>query len=208
MSVSASSPVAALVRVAVYAGGLFLLGNVVLLWIPAEHADDIWFEHRRVEQVQIGMLVLMFGLLIETARSRPSTRPLSVLLAGLAVAAIAREHNNWFKDNIGSGVWQAVVAVVLVLTALTARRLGGDTRTALAHLTASPAFGWLASGAVVFLFGQVLDERPIWALLVGEPVPYSAQRMAEESMETAAYWLIACGLLEWRLSVRTRDRAA
>jgi uncharacterized membrane protein YdcZ (DUF606 family) len=193
--------------VGLYAAGLFLLANTVLLWWPAEDAGLLFKEDGRLELVQVGLLVLMLALMIDAARRLPATRPLSVLLAGVAVAALVREHNNWFKDEIGRGVWQAVVGVVLVVTALVAKRLGGDVRAGIADLVARPAFGWLAGGVVIFAYGQVLDELPIWQLLLGKDVPYAAQRMAEECVETASYWLLAAGLFEWWLTAPRQSEA-
>ena len=200
MSGRTPSPLAALLRVGVYAVGLFLLANIALLWVPAEDAGQLFKEDGRLELVQVALLILMLALMVDAARRVPATRPLSVLLAGVAVAALVREHNNWFKDEIGRGVWQAVVGVVLVVTAIIAKRLGGDLRGSIVDLIARPAFGYLAGGVVIFAYGQVLDELPIWQLLLGPEVPYAAQRMAEECVETASYWLLAAGLFEWWLT--------
>ena len=194
--------IAAMLRAGCYVGGLFVLANTALLWMSAEDAGVIFQENGRLELIQVGLLVLMLLIVFDGARRLPSTRPFSVLLVGAALAALVREHNNWFKDEIGSNVWQALVAVILVVAALLARRLGGDPRAALRDLVARPAFGWMAAGVGVFMFGQVLDEVALWQLLLGDDPPYMARRMAEECFETAAYWLLAAGLLEWRLTAR------
>ena len=192
--------IAAMLRAGGYIAGLFLLANTALLWIPAEDAGVIFQENGRLELIQVGLLVLMLVVVFDAARRLPSTRPFSVLLVGVALAALVREHNNWFKDEIGSNVWQAVVAGILVVTAIIARRLGGDPRAVLIDFVSRPAFGWMAAGVATFMFGQVLDEAPLWQLLLGEDPPYMARRMAEECCETASYWLLAAGLFEWWLT--------
>ncbi len=189
-----------LLRAAGYAVALFVLADVLLL---RGHATDGWAvfgENGRLEIAQDVLLALSFVLLLHAARRRPVARPLAILLAGVALAALVREQNNAFKDEIGHGVWQMVVAVVLLVTGLVVHRVGGSLRAAVADLVAHPAFGWMAAGVAVFAFGQVLDELPIWHLLLGSDVPYAAQRMAEECAETAAYGLIAAGTCEWGLA--------
>jgi len=198
-----------LLRTAAYIGGLFVLADVLLLRVHAANGWAVFGENGRLELAQDVLIGVSFLLLVLCARRRPVTRPLAILLAGLAVAALVREQNNWFKDEVGHGVWQAVVAGVLLVTGLCVRKVGGNLGHALLDLLASPAFGWMAAGVAVFAFGQVLDERPIWNLLLGADVPYAAQRMAEECAETAAYGLIAAGTCEWWRGARApADEAA
>ncbi len=189
-----------LARAVLYMAGLWVLGHVLILRLEQNDAWRIFGENGTLEVAQVVLLVVIGLLGVLLARGRPVSRPLSVLLAGFALAAIVREHNNWFKEVVGSGAWQAVVAAVLIPTLLIARRARGSVRGALADLIQRPAFGWLAAGLAIFVYGQVLDERPIWDLLLDNVVPYAAQRMAEECVETAAYWLLAAGFFEWWLT--------
>ena len=63
-----------------------------------------------------------------------------------------------------------------------------------------PAFGWLAAGATLTLYAQLLDEKSLWLVLQGENHTYAARRFAEEALELAAYWLLLAGLLELYLT--------
>ncbi len=204
----ARSPWPVLCRALVHLLGLWVLAHVLLVRMPAEDAWAIFGEHGRLENLQVALLGVILLVCVMCALRRPVTRPLATLLAGVAAAALVREHNNWFKDEFGSNVWQAAAGVLIVASWFWTWKAGGHLRDCLADLTSRPAFGWMAAGLVVFLYGQVLDERPIWDLLLDNDVPYAAQRMAEECAETAAYWLLGAGLFEWWLGTRPSDDAA
>ena len=209
MTATSRSPWPVLCRTLVYMLGLWALADVLLVRMQADDAWTVFGEHGRLENLQVALLAVILTLCVACALRSPATRPLSILLAGIAAAALVREHNNnWFKDHVGLNAWQAAAGVVIVTSWIVAFKAGGRVRDCLVDLTSRPAFGWLAAGLVVFLYGQVLDERYIWDLLLDRNVPYAAQRMAEECAETAGYWLIAAGLLEWWIGAPRKTDAA
>ena len=194
-------------RVLLYGAGLLVLGDVILHRLPQPaHPLDLFGEYGRLEWVQVGLLVVSLGLSILTAVQCPQSRPLSILLVGCLAAVLVREHNNYFKDNHFSGLWQLIVAAVFGVTLLVAWRWRRNFLPALRTLVACPAFGWLCSAVLLVGFAQLLDEESLWAfVLEGQDIPYAARRVGEETVELAAFYLFAVGLVEYRLTLGTSD---
>ena len=190
-----------LLRVVLYGAGLLVLGDAVLhRWAYPEQALEVFGEYGRLEWIQVGLLALGVGVSVLTAVQRPASRPISVLLAGLLVAVLVREHNNWFKDNAVPGSWQLPVAVILAVTAWIAWRWRSNLGPALGRLVGLPAFGWLAAAVLLTGFAQLLDEQSLWDFVLrGQEVPYAARRVGEETLEVAAFYLFLVGLIEYRL---------
>lgn len=201
---SPQSPWGALLRVALYGGGLLLLGELALHRLPQpDHPLDLFGEYGRLEWIQVGMLVVGFGLCVLTARQRPTSRPLSILFAGFLAAVLVREHNNYFKDNFFSGLWQLIAAAVVAVTVLVAWRWRSAFVPALRRLVSLPAFGWMCAGVLLVLFAQLLDEQSLWDfVLEGREVPYAVRRVGEEAVEIAGFYLFLVGLLEYHLGLR------
>ena len=200
---SAPSPWGPILRVLVYGVFLYALADVTLLRIPAEDGWALFGEYQRLEMVQVALLVLGMVLALAAALRHPSSRPVSILIVGMLAAVLVREHNNYFKDNYFSGLWELIVLAVLAITLALAWPTRRNLVPAVADLVRRPAFGWLSASLVLLAFAQSLDERAIWVLLLGEDVPYAAQRMAEESVEAAAYALCAVGTFEYLWGFRT-----
>ena len=155
-----------LLRVVLYGAGLLVLGDVVLhRWAYPEHALEVFGEYGRLEWIQVGILVLCVGVSVLTAIQRPASRPITVILAGLLVAVLVREHNNWFKDNAIPGSWQLPVVVVLAATAGIAWRWRSNLGPALRRLVELPAFGWLAAAEREQWLMHVV-EVPLWVMLL------------------------------------------
>lgn len=181
--------------------GLVVLGEVLLYRIPwSAEPLDLVGENGRIENVQLALAVA-FGLTTAlVARRFAAVRPLAILLTGLSVALLVREQNNVLKDDVGRGVWQALVALVAVGTCAVAwpsrRRLPG----ALLDLLGRPAGGLLLAAVAVFAYGQLFDEARLWGFVLRteEEVPLSARRVTEEGMELAAYVLAYAAALSWR----------
>lgn len=194
-----------LLRAALYGVGLAALGAVSLHGLPyPDHPLDLFGEYGRLEWIQVVLLVVSLALCVLTAVRRPASRPISVLLVGGLVAVLVREHNNAFKDHGFSGLWELIVAAVLVATVLVARRWRSAFVPALSRYVALPAFGWMCAAVLLAAFAQLVDEQSLWDfVLEGAYVPYAARRVAEETLELAAFYLLAAGLLEAHLGFPT-----
>ena len=201
---SQSSPWGTVLRVALYGVGLLALCDVALHRLPfPDHPLDLFGEYGRLEWIQVGLLVVSLALAVLTAVQRLESRALSVLLAGGLVAVLVREHNNYFKDNCFSGLWQLIVAAVLAVTVLVAWRWRETLLPAIRRLVSLPAFGWLCAAVLIAAFAQLLDEESLWVfVLERDEFPYAAKRVGEETAEVAAFYLFMVGLIEYRLTVR------
>jgi len=196
-------------RAVAYVVFLVVVGDVALHRIAAENGLVLFGEYGRLEQIQVAFLVLGFLLAFLTAVQRPASRPATVLLAGMLAAVLVREHNNFFKDHGFHGLWELIVAVVVVVTLAVAWRWRAGLSSSLGLVVGRAAFGWMAAAVVVVTFAQLLDERALWQLVLEqEDFPYAVRRVCEESLEAVAYYLFAVGLLELRLTLPRPSEAA
>ena len=197
------SPVGPVLRVVLYGAGLLGLGYFLIHMHSETDALAVFGEYGRLETAQIVILLTSFGLTVSAALTRPASRPLSVLLAGLLLALVVREHNNYFKDHVGPGAWEAAVALILIPTGLVALKWRKNLWPSITHIVQSQAFVWMAAGVMLALFGQLLDEQSLWDLVLGKEPPYAARRILEESFELAALYFFLVGLIEYHLSLRS-----
>ncbi|MGE0193673.1 MAG: hypothetical protein AB7T63_16735 [Planctomycetota bacterium] len=192
--------VRALVPPLALCAGLVLLGEILLYRVPWT-ADplDLVGENGRIELTQTAVGVAFGATMVLIARAHARVRPLAILLAGFAVALLVREQNNYFKDHVGAGVWQAVVAAVALATCAIAWRSRRALPHALLDLLRRPAGGLLVAAVAVFAYAQLFDETRLWQHLLQETdVPFAARRVTEEGLELAAYVLAFAAGLAWR----------
>lgn len=191
-----------LLRAAAYVALLLGIGDVALYRVPIEDGLALFGEYGRMEQIQVVFLGVGLLVVVLTALQRPASRPATVLLAGLLVAVLVREHNNFFNDHGFHGLWELLVTVVVLVTLAVAWRWRTTLGSSVDLVVSRPAFGWMAAGVVVIVFAQLLDERALWQLVLEqEDFPYAVRRMGEETLEAVAYYLFAVGLLELRLTL-------
>lgn len=185
-----------------YAAALVALGDALLLRWPAADGWALFGEDGRLEIAQVGLLGLAAAGAALLALRRADTRPVSVLLLGLLLAVLVREHNNHFKDLGFRGLWQLVVAAVAIGTLAAAWPARARTLPALARYLGSPALPWMGAALCALAFGQLFDEPGLWRLILGSgDVPYAARRAGEEGFETLAYACAAISILEYRLAL-------
>lgn len=194
-------------RIAGYGAVLLALGEVLLFRIRPESAWDVFDEYGTLEKAQLVCLGLGILLGLVTAVRYPASRPVSILLAGLLVAVLIREHNNYFKDRVGEGVWQIWVGVVIVVSVGVSACYRRNVWGALADLGRAPALAWMAAAVLLVVFGQLFDEHDLWAYMLEGVDPKAARRAVEECLELAGYYLFAVGLFEYWLYQRANSTA-
>lgn len=180
--------------------GLVVLGEVLLYRIPwSDNPLDLVGENGRLELAQTALGVAFGATMVLIARAHARVRPLAILMAGFAVALLVREQNNYFRDHVGKGAWQAVVAVVALATCAIAWRSRRVLPDAILDLLRRPAAGLLVAAVAVFAYAQLFDELPLWRhLLQAEDPPFAARRVTEEGLELAGYVLAFAAGLAWR----------
>lgn len=189
-------------RVVLYTGFLYGLGHLAMHTVPSESGMALFGEYGRLEMIQVAALGVGLLLALLAIVRHPTSRPIAVLIAGMLVTVLVREFNNYFKDHVADGLWQLIVYAVIFVSGALAFAWRAHFTQAAQRLVSSPAFGWMGAGVVVAIFAQLLDERSMWALVLErEDYPYAARRMAEESVELAAYALFTLGLIEYSISL-------
>jgi hypothetical protein len=203
-----ASVLAPLLRAALYVALLSALGEVLVLRWSAPDGWAIFGEDGRLEIAQLVLLALALAGAGLLALRRPETRPVSVLLAGLFLAVLVREHNNLLKDHGFRGLWQVLVGLVVLASLALSWPSRANAPAALRRFFASPSIGWLAAGVLALTFGQLFDEVVVWTTVLGRAdFPYATRRVVEESFELLAYASAAIAVLEYRLALGPRSPA-
>lgn len=154
-------------------------------------------ESHGLEFIQMGVLVLAaMGFMVLAVR-KPEARDLYILLMTLALFAVLRENNNteiyqkllpkkWVK-------WVLALAVLGVLAATLRRQLFAEIR---AFMLRRSILLFIAGAVVVIAWAQVLSSERIWE--------NQADRLVEEALELAGYFLILCGVIEEFIATKAR----
>lgn len=198
------APYLPLVRVVLYAAGLIGVQLTLMFVAPPDDPMAVFGENGRLEIAQVVLLGIGFWIVAAIGRGRDDQRALAIVLAGLIVAVVVREHNNDLKRIDVPRLWQLLVGVVLGITLALAWPRRRTIPSALAGFLRTQGFAWCAAGVFTLLFVQALDEKSIWVAILGEEFPYAARRVGEETCELLGYWLFVVGLFEWRLALGRR----
>lgn len=195
-------------RILAYGAVLAGAGLGLALEQPIGGKADLYTDYGLTERLQDLALLGSIACFALIAWLRPAERPLALLLAGLCLAALVREWD-YFLDRISDSLWQALVTVVLALTAAWVWRLRAGFRAALRRFTGQPAFGLLLSGfLVVVVFSRLYGTDSLWQTLLHEHYSRSVKNLAQEGVELLGYGLMLCAALDYLWSGLSSARAS
>jgi hypothetical protein len=198
-----NSKIGSTLRVLCYGIILYLLGKFLLYHHFAAEPWLVFGEQGLIENTQITLLGFGFFLMLWVAWTKAQDRPVAVLISGFLVSAIIREHNNYFQ-NMHEVIWPVLVGIVLVITGLLVYRWRRSMMQALRFLTLTPAFVWMAAGAILMLFAQHFGGKELWDFILGKDHPYVTRRAMEECFELVAYYFLLVGLFEYAITLKRR----
>ncbi|MDJ0973814.1 MAG: hypothetical protein QNJ98_05095 [Planctomycetota bacterium] len=199
------TPYLPIMRAVLYAVLLIVLQLSLIFVSPPDDPMTTFGENGRLEIAQVVLLVLAAGIAISVARTHANERGLGILIAGLVVAVLVREHNNDLKAIDIPRLWQMLVGAVIGGTVVATWPMRKSLPGAIARFGRTTAFPWVAACVMTLVFVQALDEKGIWVPILGEEFPYAVRRVGEETCELLAYWFFLVGMFEWRLGLPRRS---
>jgi|GEM_PF-2036046 hypothetical protein len=141
-----------------------------------------------VEWVQEALLLLTAGTFYLMARRDRSERGGLVLMGSLFAAMLIRENDRLL--NVGEmPVWEALLAVSLLVLALWERGRGPEILKGLAAFCRSGASPVMITGLALLLVGsRLFGSHLIWQYVVSDDnTHYAVRRLTEESLELVSY---------------------
>lgn len=187
-------------RLALYLGLVPLWFEVIRQSVKRWGWDRVLQEGQLVEYSQTGLLVLICGGSVVLAILRPAFRPAYSVLAALAFLSLIREFNNselygvFFRRG-----WVGWVFGLSVLTLLVASFRGALWRNVVEIMPRPSVVLFLLGFAVAVGWAQVLAQEELW--------DRRDDRLIEEALELAGYFLILCGVAEEAWASRKADSA-
>lgn len=133
---------------------------------------------------------------------------LGFLIIALLTCALVRESDSFF-DYLADGLWQALVAIILIAVAvqLAAQRIA--LRTQVAWLGRHFSFGLMLAGfAIIMGFSRVFGRGVMWQEIMGDSYTKTIKYFAEESVELMGYAILTIGVVEFAVAASQRFRSA
>lgn len=184
------------IRFACYFGLVAGIFQGLVILIPQYSYAAVVPESHGLEFTQMGILALAAIGFVVLAVRKPEARDLYILLMTLALFGVLRENNNteiyqrilhqkWMK-------WVLALGVLGLLATTMRRQLFVEIR---ALLLRRSILLFIAGAIVVTAWAQVLSSDRIWE--------NQADRLVEEALELAGYFLILCGVVEEFIATKT-----
>lgn len=158
---------------------------------------------------QLGQsLALLAGILAAGLLLYRSVLPqLGFLVAALLTCALVRESDS-FLDYVVDGLWQAIVAAILIAVAIQLRSQRKAIQDQVALLGNHFSFGLMLAGfSIVMGFSRVFGRGDMWQAIMGENYNKTIKYFAEESVELMGYVILIIGVIEFSIAASRRFRA-
>lgn len=122
---------------------------------------------------------------------------LSFLIVALLACALVREADS-FLDALADGLWQILVALILVGVGLHLARQKKAIQTQIAWLGSHFSLGLMLSGFVIVMgFARVFGRGAMWQQIMGAQYTKTIKYFAEESVELMGYVILIVGVIEF-----------
>ncbi|MEW6158586.1 MAG: hypothetical protein AB1813_14230 [Verrucomicrobiota bacterium] len=181
-------------RLSLYLLSVALSFQVIVSLIGEYGWENVVLEGRFLEWFQVAVIAALWLGLLHLAWRFPSDQGLYLCLAALTGFALVREFNNSaLYMTLLPRSWMKSTVAVLILSWIVTRYRAGLQESA-RRLVRRSAFVMFVLGAfLVLVWAQVLAQRELWNTMY--------DRLMEETLELAGYFLLLGGVLEehWRL---------
>ena len=149
------------------------------------------------EKMQLVFCAICCLSFLVTARMSQSLRPVAVILAALTGMMLIREADLFLDKNVFDGAWQALVALVLLVTAVYLKKQPEPIKPSIDAFSRLPSAGMLMSGFLVtFVFSRLFGRRSFLEAVMGDGYLRVVKNIAEEGTELIGYSLILIAALE------------
>ena len=151
------------------------------------------------------ILLVMAAIFAHCAYHYNRSRCLSIMLAGISVAGLVREYNNFFNEQVFDGAWQLLAFLVISVTGVLIWKHRKNFWQDLTDYYNSLSFGFLLAGFLTtFIFSRLFGRTVFWETLMEDRYFRSVKNAAEESVELLGYGLLLIATFEYLLLVKSR----
>lgn len=191
-------------RIVVY-GLLMMLLSQLMFWDAGQQGQQIKFlEDTFTEWTQQLILLTMAGIFAHSAYHHKEFRCLSILLAGISLAGLVREFNNFFNTQVFDGAWQALASLVIITTIFLVWKHRNMFWLDFQQFQNTLSFGFLLSGFLTtFIFSRLFGRARFWETLMEDRYFRSVKNAAEEGVELLGYGLLLAASVEFLILVRS-----
>jgi len=190
-------------------GGILMVFLTQLMMLDALKTDvEIKFmESTYTEWAQQVILFLMAALFAHSAYHYRKWRGLSLLLAGISLAGLIREYNNFFNEQVFDGAWQLLVLLVVLTTWYLVRKYRKDFWKDVEGFFGSMSFGFLLAGFLTtFIFSRLFGKTRFWEAIMEDQYFRSVKNAAEECIELLGYGLLLIAAVEYFYLVKKEKK--
>lgn len=164
------------------------------LGVGMAYADVILFGRiSELSITEIGQSFLLFAtalVFMRIAYCTPDKRGFAILAAGLFLCMLVREQNN-LLEKVGSGFWEILVTLVVVVSIYWAAKYKGTIVAGLLHFLESRSGALMAVGLIMLLlFSRLMGTTFLWESLLQEAYLRPAKQLIEESCELLSYFIM------------------
>jgi hypothetical protein len=184
---------------------LLVAGTSLLLIKVAATPDSpgTFKESSIIEWLQLAYLGTCTLLFILSAKIASPRASLSVLLAGLALSASARELDFFFDNYVFDGAWQAAVLIIATVTGTLVFRSRQNLKPAIREFISKASFGYMTSAFfTLFVFSRLIGKQVLWQSIMAENYIRAVKNFVEESTELFGYTLLLIAAIEFYRETR------
>jgi hypothetical protein len=188
-----------LLGVRTFAYMLFVAGLVYLITLEGyrEGTSSEYSEQSLTEWLESGCALLSGACFLLAARFNAAMRPAAVMLASLCLMTFIREADFFLDEWVFDGSWQALIFVVLAVTAIYLWRQPGSIAQSVNRYASEPSAGVFLGGFLVLLvFSRLFGRGSFWQAVMGDGYMRVVKNIAEEGTEIMGYGLIAIAAME------------
>ena len=122
--------------------------------------------------------------------------------AAIMLAALIREFNNYFIDEIFHGAWSAMVIIILLVAAWYIYKHYTSIVNSAYEFIRRPGYGLMLTGfLIVFVFSRLFGLPEMWRTILKDDYQNLPERVAEEGTEVLGYSFILLGTIDYAVQV-------
>ena len=151
-----------------------------------------------IEQMQLGVLIVIALLCLLSARFQSDHPALALLLLAVTLTALIRELDLFLDYFLIDHAWQVMVALLVTATTTYCLRRKRSLRIAwVRYRPQTPLMLITIALAVLLVAASIIGHTPFWQSLLGDNYDRVAKIAAEEMIELTGYWLWLIGVIEY-----------
>lgn len=181
---------------------VYFLGLALITWTLTQL--EISFPGSvQLQFIQQCVLCICGLLMLWVAQQCPSQRPIALPYAGVGVAFLLRELNDFMDRYLVDNLWLVLIAITGALVITYVYRHRRRMQIAWARVWPSPGMALLFAGALVrFAFVTQVGQEALWQALLGADYVPVVRLAVQEYIELLGYLLWLIGTIEYVIQAK------